>query len=90
MRPVDKEGNGDSVDDGAPHEGELIVGAPRWVKVFGIIAVILIVLFLVLIFTRGPGGHGPRRHMSSASGSGIMLASLFDQQYGVFEDRRRC
>ena len=90
MRPVDKESNSDSLDDGPPHDQELIVGAPRWVKVFGIIAVILVVLFLVLIFTRGPGGHGPRRHMSSASGSAIMLTSLFDQQYGVFEERRRC
>ena len=36
---------------------------PRWVKVFGIITVLVIVTFLILMLTRGPGGHGPRRHM---------------------------
>lgn len=32
---------------------------PRWVKVFGIIGVVVILLFVILIF----GGHGPGRHM---------------------------
>jgi hypothetical protein len=34
-------------------------GVPRWVKVFGIIALVVLVLFVVLLFT---GGHGPGRH----------------------------
>ncbi len=34
---------------------------PKWVKVFGIIALIVVVLFVVLLFT--PGRHGPGRHM---------------------------
>ena len=29
-------------------------GTPRWVKVFGIIALIVILLFVILLFTRGP------------------------------------
>jgi hypothetical protein len=34
------------------------------VKVFGIIALVVVVLFLILMFTRGPGGrgHGPSLH----------------------------
>ena len=43
-------------------------GAPRWAKVFGIIALVVVLLFVILLFTRGPGGHGPGRHMPSESG----------------------
>ena len=40
---------------------------PRWVKVFGIIALVIVLLFLILMLTRGPsGGHGPGRHFSSS------------------------
>ena len=35
---------------------------PRWVKVFGVITVVLVMLFLILMFTRGPGGGGPGDH----------------------------
>jgi hypothetical protein len=38
-------------------------GTPRWVKVFGVIAIVVILLFVTALFTRGPGGHGPRRHI---------------------------
>jgi ABC-type transporter Mla subunit MlaD len=34
---------------------------PRWVKVFGIIALIVVLLFVVMLFA--PGSHGPGRHM---------------------------
>lgn len=37
---------------------------PRWVKVFGMIALVIIALILVLMLMRGPGGHGPARHRS--------------------------
>ena len=37
---------------------------PRWVKVFGIIAVIVVLLFVVMLFA--PGSHGPGRHMRGA------------------------
>jgi hypothetical protein len=29
-------------------------GTPRWVKVFGIILLVVVLLFLILLFTRGP------------------------------------
>ena len=40
-------------------------GTPRWVKVFGIIGLVAVLLFVILLFTRGPGGHGPARHTPS-------------------------
>ena len=36
-------------------------GAPRWAKVFGIIAAVVLVLFLVLLLTGS--NHGPGRHL---------------------------
>lgn len=47
-------------------------GTPRWVKIFGIIALAVVLLFFILLFTKGLGGHGPGRHMSSGgSPSGV-------------------
>ena len=47
-------------------------GTPRWVKVFGIIALVMVLLFILLMFTRGPGGrrHGPGLHMPSSDTAG--------------------
>jgi hypothetical protein len=45
-------------------------GTPRWVKVFGIIALVVVLLFVILLFTRGPGGHGPGRHIPSGATGG--------------------
>lgn len=39
-------------------------GTPRWVKVFGIIGLIVVLLVIILLLTKGPGGHGPGRHLS--------------------------
>lgn len=38
---------------------------PLWVKVFGIIALIVILLFVILLLTRG--SHGPSRHTGGNS-----------------------
>ncbi len=41
-------------------------GTPRWVKVFGIIALAVVLLFATMMLAGGgPGGHGPGRHMPS-------------------------
>ena len=37
-------------------------GTPRWVKVFGIITLVVLVLMVVLLFAIG-GEHGPGRHL---------------------------
>jgi hypothetical protein len=38
---------------------------PRWVKVFGIIALILVLLVAIMMFTGIGGDHGPGRHIPS-------------------------
>jgi hypothetical protein len=40
---------------------EPTTGAPRWVKAFGLIALVVVVLVLVLLVAGG-GNHGPGRH----------------------------
>jgi hypothetical protein len=37
------------------------------VKVFGIITLLVVLVFIILMFTRGPGGraHTPSRHFGS-------------------------
>jgi hypothetical protein len=51
--------------------GDDTVSTPRWVKVFGIIALVVVLLFLIMMFTRGPGGgHGPSRHIRSGDTGG--------------------
>jgi hypothetical protein len=44
-------------------------GTPHWVKVFGIAALVLVLLVVVLIVA-GDGRHGPGRHTGSYDGSG--------------------
>jgi hypothetical protein len=48
-------------------------GPPRWVKVFGIITLALIVLLLIVLLAGG--NHGPGRHQS-ARGYGGQLPSV--------------
>jgi hypothetical protein len=49
--------NGVRLDRGAT------IGMPRWVKVFLIVAVLVVLVFVILLLTGG--GHGPGRHMST-------------------------
>jgi ABC-type transporter Mla subunit MlaD len=49
-------------DTGAGGERESATSTPRWVKVFGIIALVVVLLFVILLLT---GGHGPSRHTES-------------------------
>jgi hypothetical protein len=48
-------------------------GVPRWVKIFALIAVVLIVLFVLVQVATG-GKHGPGRHLSMATPQTIRLA----------------
>jgi hypothetical protein len=41
-------------------------GTPRWVKIFGIIALVLVLLVVIMMFIGG-GDHGPGRHISSGN-----------------------
>ena len=49
-------------------------GTPRWVKVFGIIA-IFVVLLVVAMMLIGGGEHGPARHTPSGDAGGQVLPS---------------
>jgi hypothetical protein len=61
----------------APNRGST-TGTPRWVKVFWIIALILVLLVVVGLLTgrAGPGGHGPSRHTSSGDARPSSVAEL--------------
>lgn len=48
-------------------------GLPRWVKLFAIIAAVLIVVFIILQVATG-GKHGPGRHLSLVPTQAIQRA----------------
>lgn len=48
-------------DDGPDAGGD--EGTPLWVKVFGGIALVVVLLVILLMLTGGPGSHGPGRHL---------------------------
>jgi hypothetical protein len=50
-------------DAGASLPGGAATGTPRWVKVFGIIALVVVVLLVILLLAGRGGGHGPGRHL---------------------------
>ena len=51
-------------------DSERYPGTPRWVKVFGIFALVLVLLFVVLHLTgRGLGDHRPRGEHAPSGGS---------------------
>jgi hypothetical protein len=44
-------------------------GTPRWVKVFGITVIVVVLLVVAMMFI-GDGEHGPGRHTPSDDGGG--------------------
>jgi hypothetical protein len=45
-------------------------GTPRWVKLSGLIALVLVLLVGIVLVTGVGGAHGPGRHMPSGGGPG--------------------
>ena len=43
-------------DTGVERDGGSTASTPRWVRVFGIIAIVLVLLFVIMLITRGPHG----------------------------------
>ncbi len=58
----------DNDDTGVGSDRGPTVGTPRWVKVFGIIALVVVLLFVILLFTKGP--HRPGRYVAEGSRGG--------------------
>jgi hypothetical protein len=56
----------DSPRDAATDE---VTGTPRWVKVAGIVVLVLVLVFVVLKLTGLGGSHGPGRHAPAADTS---------------------
>jgi hypothetical protein len=54
---------GEAASESDPRSTE---GTPRWVKVFGIVAIVVVVLFVVLLIVGVP--HNPGRHMGARAG----------------------
>ena len=61
---------------GAETDRDAPPGMPRWVKVTGVVAIVLVLLVgVLLLFGNGPGGHGPGRHTGSGDAGGGAPAS---------------
>ncbi|MBI3972482.1 MAG: hypothetical protein HY332_14475 [Chloroflexi bacterium] len=74
--PAYRDSNGETGDDagvgsdrGSTTSAPAYPGAPRWVKVSGIVVLVL-VLLVVIVIVAGGGQHGPRRHMPSGAPGG--------------------
>jgi hypothetical protein len=65
--PSSPDSNGDT--GVGPGRG-LTPGTPRWVKVFGIVALILVLLVVIMLVTGVGGDHGPGRHMPFGGAGG--------------------
>jgi hypothetical protein len=65
-----------SDDFGAAPDVEPTTGAPRWVKAFGVIALVVVVLVVVLLLVGG-GNHGPGRH-SGTPGKTVPTGSVVE------------
>jgi hypothetical protein len=53
---------------------------PRWVKVFIIIAFLLILMVVIMILTGLGGEHGPSRHLPSGDANGYRPAIVYEVQ----------
>ncbi len=58
--------------------GDGYPGTPLWVKVFGIIAVLVLLLVGFIVFSGFGGPHGPQRH--GASGERFIALSGMSRQ----------
>ena len=63
-------------------------GTPRWVKVFGIIVIVLVLLLGVLMLFGG-GEHGPGRHALSGDAGGQVPPSSVMEDHALPEVGRR-
>jgi hypothetical protein len=62
-------------------------GPPRWVKVFGIIVIVVAVLVIAVMFISG-GEHGPGRHTEADDAGGQVPPSSAMEAYASLEGAR--
>jgi hypothetical protein len=62
-------------DAGAGPERGSPPKTPRWVKLFGIIALVLILVVVIGLVAGVAGPHGPRRHIPARDTRNTLLAS---------------
>ena len=63
-------------------------GTPRWVKVFGIIVIVAVLLVVAMMFIGG-GEHGPGRHTPSGDAGGQVPPSSLMEVHAAQEGGRR-
>jgi hypothetical protein len=61
-------------DDTRVRPGREYPGTPRWVKVLGIVTLVL-VLLAIIVMVAGGGNHGPGRHIPSGGADGLTSPS---------------
>lgn len=61
---------GPSPDTGDAATPDRSDGMPRWVKVFGIIGIV-VALLIVIVLLVGDGSHGPGRHLPGGDASRV-------------------
>jgi hypothetical protein len=62
-----------SSDSGAASDGPSRPGAPLWVKIFAVIAVVAVIMVAVMLLAGGD--HGPGRHSSGDAGGPARTSS---------------
>jgi hypothetical protein len=68
---------GDAADVNAQASPDEHRGMPRWVKVFAVLGIVLVVLVIVMLFT----GHGPGRHTGGTNHAAGPAAALGGPHY---------
>jgi hypothetical protein len=59
-------------------------GAPRWVRVFGIIVIVVVLVVVIMLLT----GHGPGRHTPSGDAGGQVLPTSVMEEHALPEGSR--
>ena len=62
-------------------------GTPRWVKVLGIIAIVVVLLIVAILFI-GSSEHGPGRHTPSGDAGGQVPPSSVMEAHALPEGDR--
>jgi hypothetical protein len=84
MKSIDNHARGEETHmaDPPPYPG-----TPRWVKVFGIIVIVAVLLVVAMMFIGG-GEHGPGRHTPSGDAGGQVPPSSVMEDHAPPEGGR--